>query len=75
MRIAKRRISLILFEIWDEAEARGFLMNWTWSALLSRMEPLRRFATTVREHIDGILSFYKSFGITNAQLEGTANKI
>lgn len=64
-----------LWEIHDEDEARGFLMRWTRSALLSRREPLRKFARTVREHIDGILGFMRWEGITNANLEGMANKI
>jgi len=64
-----------LWLIHDEDEARDFLMRWTRSALLSRREPLRKFARTVRKHIDGILGFMRWDGITNANLEGMANKI
>ncbi|GEM_PF-1970416 len=64
-----------LWEIRDEEEARVFLRRWTRSALLSRLEPLRKFARTVREHMDGILGFMRWDGITNANLEGMANKI
>lgn len=64
-----------LWEIRDEAEARSFLMRWTRNALLSKRTPLRRFALTVREHIEGILGFMRWGGITNANLEGMNNKI
>lgn len=64
-----------LWEIRDEAEARGFLMRWTRNALLSKRPPLRKFARTVREHIEGILGFMRWDGITNAGLEGMNNKI
>jgi transposase len=64
-----------LWDISDEDEARGFLMCWTRSALLSRRQPLRRFAKTVRAHMDGILSYFRYGNPTNATLEGTNNKI
>lgn len=63
------------WEIPTESKARDFLMRWTRSALLSRLEPLRKFAETVREHIEGILGFMRWEGMTNANLEGMANKI
>ena len=63
-----------LWECRDAVEAREFLQRWTRSALLSRLEPLRRVARTLREHSDGILGFFR-YGITNAVLEGTNNKI
>lgn len=65
-------------ELWmieNEADARVFLMRWTRAALRSRLSPLRRFANTVREHLDGILGFFRYYGTTNAVLEGTNNKI
>ncbi len=72
----ERRVELEQFwEMDDEVEARKYLMRWTRSALLSRLEPLRRFAKTVREHIDGILGFIRHGGKTNAALEGMNNKI
>jgi len=37
--------------------AGRFLMKWTRSALLSRLEPLRKFAHTVRRHMHRILTF------------------
>lgn len=60
---------------WKEDDARSFLMRWTRSALLSRRNPLRTFAKTVRTHIEGILGFIRWGGATNSRLEGIANKI
>jgi len=65
-------------ELWNcktEEKAREFLIKWTRAALLSRREPLRKFAWTVRRKMEGILGFFKHSGITNAVLEGTNNKI
>ena len=64
-----------LWKIEDEEKARAFLMRWTRAALRSRIAPLRRFALTVRQHLKGILGFFKYYGTTNALLEGTNNKI
>ncbi|HID68204.1 MAG TPA: hypothetical protein EYP31_08105 [Roseibacterium sp.] len=46
-----------LWECSSETQARDFLASWTRAALLSRRKPLRRFAKTVREHLEGILGF------------------
>jgi transposase len=64
-----------LWVTWKEDDARSFLMRWTRSALLSRREPLKKFARTVRTYIDGILGFIRWGGATNSRLEGIANKI
>jgi transposase len=64
-----------LWELKDEEKAREFLMNWTRSALLSRREPLRRFANTVRKHMEGILGFFRWWGTTSGLVEGINNKI
>lgn len=64
-------------DLWDCGsvdEARDFLARWTRAAMLSRREPLRRFAQTVRSHLEGILAYFEH-GVTNAALEGTNNKI
>jgi len=63
-----------LWKIRDPEKARAFLMRWTRSALLSRLEPFRRFARTVREHIEGIVGHF-TWGRTNSRLEGINNKI
>jgi transposase len=50
-------------------EAERFLDSWTTSALRSRLEPLRKFVTTLRQHYFGVLAFVDS-RLTNAIAEG-----
>lgn len=50
-------------------------MRWTRGALLSRRKPLRRFAKTLRERIDGVLGTFRWFGQTSSPLEGMNKKI
>jgi transposase len=64
-----------LWEAQSHGEAQAFIRRWTRSALLSRLKPFRRFAKTIRNRQDGILAHFRHGGITNAQLEGTNNKI
>jgi transposase len=64
-----------LWELRDPEEAKEFLMNWTRSALLSKRPPLRKFANTIRKHLDGVLGFFKFWGTTSGVVEGTNNKI
>lgn len=64
-----------LWTLPNEEEARKFLMTWTRSALLSRLEAMRRLAHTLREHMDGILGFFRIRGLTNSLAEGMNNKI
>lgn len=49
--------------------AARFLKNWMTSTLRSRLEPLRKFVSTLRHHRDGILSFVNT-RLTNAISEG-----
>lgn len=63
------------WELENEQLAREFIAYWTRSALLSRRGPLRRFANTLREKVDGIVGFFRHGGLTNATLEGMNNKI
>ena len=46
-----------------------FLKNWTTTAMRSRLEPLKKFARTVRKHADGIIAFVETH-LTNAVAEG-----
>jgi transposase len=63
------------WDIHDESQGRDFLMRWTRAALKSRLEPFRKFAHTVRKHIEGILGFIRWPGSNNARAEGMNNKI
>jgi transposase len=49
--------------------AEKFLKRWITRALRSRLEPIRKFAKTLREHKDYILPYIDT-GITNAKGEG-----
>ncbi len=49
--------------------AERFLKIWTKSALLSRLEPMRKFVTTLRKNQDAVVAFIQT-GVTNAIAEG-----
>jgi transposase len=64
-----------LWELDHPDDARDFLNNWTRAALLSRREPLRRFARTLRKHVDGILGYFRYWRVTSGPIEGMNNKV
>ncbi len=49
--------------------AQRFLKRWTTSALRSRLQPMRKLASTLREHSANIISFIDTH-LTNAVAEG-----
>ena len=49
--------------------ADRFIKQWCKSALLSRIEPIRDFVATIRDHYENIISFVGS-RLTNAIAEG-----
>ena len=49
--------------------ARTFVQRWTTSALKSRLQPLRKFVNTLRNHFDDVLTFIDTH-LTNATSEG-----
>jgi transposase len=49
--------------------AERFIRQWLTSALRSRLEPMRKFVSTIRTHFDGVLAFVGS-RLTNAMAEG-----
>lgn len=61
------------FELfWDYSApwaARRFLKRWSTTALKSRLEPIRKFVKTIREHSEHIITFVES-RLTNATAEG-----
>lgn len=66
-----------LREVWnssDKSEAQLLLKTWFFWATHSRLEPIKEFAKTVRNHWDGILNIFDSY-ITNGVIEGLNNKI
>ena len=65
-------------ELWklnDEAKARMFLDNWITSVMRSNIKPLEKFARTVRNHLHGILGFFRRDRTTSGLAEGMNNKI
>jgi transposase len=62
---------------WDyvqEPRAERHLKAWLWWASHSRLEPFKRFAKMIREHLGGILAWSK-LRISNGALEGMNNKV
>jgi len=56
--------------------ARYFLEDWTWRALRSRIEPMRRVAHMLRAHQKLILNWFRAKGeISSGAVEGLNNKI
>jgi transposase len=56
--------------------AARFLDFWTWRALRSRIEPMRKVARTLRAHQELILNWFRAKGeISSAAVEGLNNKI
>lgn len=51
-----------------------YLKQWLWWASHSRLDPFRRFARLVREHLDGILR-WTELRVANGALEGMNNKV
>jgi transposase len=49
--------------------AERFIKHWMTSALRSRLDPMRKFVNTLRQHYDGVLAFVGS-RLTNAIAEG-----
>jgi transposase len=63
-----------LWDISSQKEARAFLRQWCYDALVSGVRQLIKIGLTLDEHRHGILSYFKH-RITNAVTEGLNNKI
>jgi transposase len=56
--------------------AGHFLDEWTWRALRSRLEPMKRVARMLRSHQELLLNWFRAKGeISNSATEGLNNKI
>jgi transposase len=69
-----------LFEhFWSYKSVRcagEFLEYWTWRALRSRIEPMKKVARTLRVHEELLMNWFKAKGeISSAAVEGLNNKI
>lgn len=54
--------------------SKPYLMQWLWWASHSRLDPFKRFARMIREHLDGIL-LWTQLRVSNGALEGMNNKV
>jgi transposase len=58
----------------DPAEAREAIMKWLSWAVRSRIKPVRAFAKTVKEHLDGILRYFET-RLTSGAMEGINSRV
>jgi transposase len=58
----------------DPDEARIAIGKWLSWAVRSRLEPIKAFAKTVKEHIDGILRYFET-RLTSGAMEGINSRI
>ena len=66
-----------LSNLWNyvyEGSARKFFKSWYGWARRSRLDPIKKAAKTVANHLDNILTYLK-FPITNAMSEGVNSKV
>lgn len=59
----------------DFVEAEWMLANWCAEADASNVAELKTMSKTIRTHIEGILAFWTTEGVTSAAVEGFNNKI
>ena len=68
-----------LQQLWDEpsaAEADTFIKNWTFQAMRSRIEPVKKIARMLRRHKPLILNWFRARGTISAgPVEGMNNKL
>jgi transposase len=55
-------------------EGREFFQRWYSWAIRSRLEPIKKVARSVKQHLHNVLTFF-THRITNAALEGLNNRI
>jgi transposase len=65
--------------LWSEpsaARAETFIKNWTFQAMRSRIEPVKKMARTLRRHSALILNWFRASGTISAgSVEGLNNKL
>jgi Transposase and inactivated derivatives len=65
-------------KFWDyvsPAWAEWFLDKWCVRAMRSKIEPMKKFVGTIRNHKDLILNWFKSKGMSSGIVEGFNNKV
>lgn len=63
-----------LYSYQREGWARRFLSGWLRRAMSSKLEPIKKVARMIRNHLDGVLGWVQ-WQISNGRLEGMNNRI
>jgi transposase len=63
-----------LYTYHREGWARRFLKGWLHRAMYSKIEPIKKVARMIRNHLDGVLGWVR-WRISNGRLEGMNNRI
>ena len=69
-----KELAMEMWECRDRGEALEIFRAWYAWAIRSRLEPIKRVARMIKNHLDGVLNAIVS-GVTNARLEGLNNMI
>ena len=59
----------------DEYLAKSAFKRWIELARASKITELRTMAKTLEKHLEGVLAFWMTKGVTSASMEGFNNKI
>jgi len=73
--IMKEALRGIYKNVTDQVIAEEELNDWCEMAESSKISQLKRMAKTIRNHMQGIVSFWSTNGVTNAAMEGFNTKI
>ena len=63
-----------LWNFWDVGSAKRFWKKWYWWATHSRLEPVRKVAAMIKNHLANVLTYF-THRISNAVSEGLNSKI
>ena len=73
--LMKEYLRGIYSNVKDALIAEGALLDWCEMADASSIKGLHKMAKTIRNHLQGIVAFWSSGGITNASMEGFNCKV
>ena len=73
--LMKEYLRGIYSNVSDPLIAEGALVDWCQMADVSSIKGLHQMAKTIRNHMDGIVAFWATGGITNASMEGFNCKV
>ena len=73
--ILKEKLRSIYANAKTKAEAAGLFKDWIEEARATEVDDLAAMASTIEDHLAGILGFWEFRGASNASVEGFNNKI